>query len=259
MQVSPFVHIHPEAKIGKDVTIGPFVTIDKNVVIGDGCKIGSNVTILNGARIGTNVSVFPGAVISAIPQDLKFKGEDTTAEIGDNTVIRECVTINRGTAAKGKTVVGRNCLIMAYCHIAHDCVVHDNVIMSNVVQLAGEVEVDDFAIIGGGTLVHQFCHLGAHIMIQGGALINKDVPPFVKGAHEPLCYTGVNSIGLRRRGFESDKIREIQDIYRYLYLSGMNVSDAVKAIRNKVPQTRERDMILDFVANSQRGIIKGYI
>lgn len=259
MQISPFVHIHPDAKIGKDVTIGPFVTIDRNVTIGDGCKIGSNVTILEGARIGNNVTIFPGAVISAIPQDLKFRGEETTATIGDNTVIRECVTINRGTASKGTTSVGTGCLIMAYCHVAHDCVVHDHVIMSNGVQLAGEVEVDDYAIIGGGTLVHQFCHLGAHIMIQGGALINKDVPPFVKGAREPLCYTGVNSIGLRRRGFESDKIREIQDIYRYLYLSGLNVSDAVNAIRKKVPQTKERDMILDFVESSKRGIIKGYV
>lgn len=259
MQTSPFVNIHPDAKIGKDVVIGPFVTIDRNVVIGDGCKIGSNVTILDGARIGNNVTIFPGAVISAIPQDLKFRGEETTATIGDNTVIRECVTINRGTSSKGTTKVGRNCLIMAYCHVAHDCNVHDNVIMSNAVQLAGEVEVDDFAIIGGGTLVHQFCHLGAHIMIQGGALINKDVPPFVKGAREPLSYTGVNSIGLRRRNFDSDKIREIQDIYRYLYLSGLNVSDAVRAIRENVPQTPERDMILDFVESSKRGIIKGYV
>lgn len=259
MQVSQFVHIHPQAKIGKDVLIGPFVTIDKNVEIGDGCKIGSNVTILEGARIGNNVTIFPGAVISAIPQDLKFKGEDTIARIGDNTVIRECVTINRGTASKGLTTVGKNCLIMAYCHVAHDCNVHDHVIMSNAVQLAGEVEVDDYAIIGGGTLVHQFCHLGAHVMIQGGALINKDVPPFVKAAREPISYTGVNSVGLRRRDFSVEKIREIQDIYRYLYLSGMNVSDAVKTIRQKVPQTPERDEILNFVENSTRGIIKGYV
>lgn len=259
MQISPFVHINPDAKIGNDVEIGPFVTIDRNVVIGDGCKIGSNVTILEGARIGNNVTIFPGAIISAIPQDLKFRGEETTAVIGDNTVIRECATINRGTASKGSTIVGHNCLIMAYCHVAHDCHVHNHVIMSNAVQLAGEVEVDDFAIIGGGTLVHQFCRLGSHIMIQGGALINKDVPPFVKGAREPLCYTGVNSIGLRRRGFTNEKIREIQDIYRYLYLSGMNVSDAIQAIREKVPQTVERDTILDFVASSQRGIIKGYV
>lgn len=259
MQISDFVHINPDAKIGKDVVIGPFVTIDRNVEIGDGCKIGSNVTILEGARIGNNVTIFPGAVISAIPQDLKFKGEETVAVIGDNTIIRECVTINRGTVSKGATRVGKNCLIMAYCHIAHDCYVHDNVIMSNAVQLAGEVVVDDYAIIGGGTLVHQFCHLGSHIMIQGGALINKDVPPYVKGAREPLCYTGVNSIGLRRRGFDSEKIREIQDIYRYLYLSGMNVSDAVHTIREKLPQTHERDEILDFVEASQRGIIKGYV
>ena len=259
MQTSQFVHIHPDAKIGHNVTIGPFVTIDRNVEIGDGCQIGSNVTILEGARIGKNVKIFPGAVISAIPQDLKFHGEDTTAEIGDNTVIRECVTVNRGTDAKGKTVVGNNCLIMAYCHVAHDCVVHDHVILSNAVQLAGEVEVDDYAIVGGGTLVHQFCHLGAHIMIQGGALINKDVPPFVKGAREPLCYTGVNSIGLRRRGFSNEKIREIQEIYRRLYMSGMNVSDAVRAIRQSMSPTPELNEVLNFVESSQRGIIKGYV
>lgn len=258
MTKSPFVHINPEAKIGENVFIGPFVTIDRNVEIGDGCRIGSNVTILEGARIGRNVTIFPGAVISAIPQDLKFRGEETTAVIGDNTVIRECATINRGTASKGTTIVGHDCLIMAYCHVAHDCVVGNHVITSNATQLAGEVVVDDYAIIGGGTLVHQFCHLGAHVMIQGGALINKDVPPYVKAAREPISYAGVNSIGLRRRGFDSDTIREIQDIYRYLYLSGLNVTDAVARIREKLPATPERDQIIQFVLESKRGIIKGY-
>jgi len=258
MTKSPFVHINPEAKIGENVLIGPFVTIDRNVEIGDGCRIGSNVTILEGARIGRNVTIFPGAVISAIPQDLKFRGEETTAVIGDNTVIRECATINRGTASKGATIVGNDCLIMAYCHVAHDCVVGNHVITSNATQLAGEVIVDDYAIIGGGTLVHQFCHLGAHVMIQGGALINKDVPPYVKAAREPISYAGVNSIGLRRRGFDSDTIREIQDIYRYLYLSGLNVTDAVARIREKLPATTERDQIIRFVLESKRGIIKGY-
>lgn len=259
MKISPFVQISPEAQIGENVEIGPFTTIAGDVVIGDGCKIGPNVTIYDGARIGRNVTVFPGAVISAVPQDLKFKGERSTAVVGDNTVIRECVTLHRGTASKGTTKVGENCLIMAYCHIAHDCVVGDNVVMSNATQLAGEVIVDDFAIIGGGTLVHQFCHLGAHIMIQGGALINKDVPPFVKAAREPICYTGVNSVGLRRRGFESGKIREIQDIYRCLYLSGLNVTDAVARIRERLPESPEREEILNFVTHSQRGVIKGYI
>lgn len=255
----PLAYIHPAAKIASGVVIDPFVTIDCNVEIGEGTRIGSNVTILEGARIGKNCKIFPGAVIGAIPQDLKFRGEDTTAIIGDNTTIREFVTINRGTASKGKTVVGNNCLIMAYSHIAHDCVVGNNVIIANASQLAGEVVVDDYAIIGGGTLVHQFCHLGSHIMIQGGALVNKDIPPYVKAAREPICYAGVNSIGLRRRNFSSETIRDIQDIYRFLYLSGLNVTDAVARIEAELPATPERDEIILFVRNAKRGIIKGYL
>ncbi|MBD5241326.1 MAG: acyl-ACP--UDP-N-acetylglucosamine O-acyltransferase [Paramuribaculum sp.] len=255
----PLAYIHPAAKIDPSVIIDPFVTIEENVEIGAGTRIGSNVTIMAGARIGKNCTIFPGAVVSAVPQDLKFKGEDTVAIIGDNTVLRECVTINRGTAAKGKTVVGSNCLIMAYCHVAHDCVVGDNVIMSNATQLAGEVVVDNFAVIGGGTLVHQFCHIGPHVMVQGGALVNKDIPPFVKAAREPISYAGVNSIGLRRRGFSSETIREIQEIYRYLYLSGLNNSDAVERIEAELPATKERDEIILFVRNAKRGIIKGYV
>lgn len=255
----PLAYVHPAAKIHPSVVIDPFVTIDQNVEIGEGTRIGSNVTILEGARIGKNCTIFPGAVIGAIPQDLKFRGEETYAIIGDNTVLREYVTVNRGTASKGRTVVGNNCLIMAYSHIAHDCCVGNNIIISNATQLAGEVIVDDFAIIGGGTLVHQFCHLGSHIMIQGGALINKDVPPYVKAAREPISYAGINSIGLRRRNFSSDTIREIQDIYRYLYLSGLNVSDAVTRIEAELPATPERDEIIMFVRNSKRGIIKGYV
>ena len=254
----PLAYIHPAAKIASGVVIDPFVTIDCNVEIGEGTRIGSNVTILEGARIGKNCKIFPGAVIGAIPQDLKFQGEDTLAIIGDNTTLRECVTVNRGTASKGKTEVGSNCLIMAYSHVAHDCKVGDNVIISNATQLAGEVVVDNFAVIGGGTLVHQFCHLGAHVMIQGGALINKDVPPFVKAAREPISYAGVNSIGLRRRGFSSESIRDIQDIYRYLYLSGLNVTDAISRIEAELPATPERDEIILFVRNAKRGIIKGY-
>ena len=255
----PLAYIHPAAKIAPSVVIDPFVTIDANVEIGEGTRIGSNVTIMEGARIGKNCRIFPGAVIGAVPQDLKFRGEDTTAVVGDNTTIRECVTINRGTAAKGKTVVGSNCLLMAYSHIAHDCIVGDNVIVANSSQLAGEVIVDNFAIIGGGTLVHQFCHIGAHVMIQGGALINKDIPPYVKAAREPISYVGVNSIGLRRRNFSNEAIRAIQDIYRYLYLSRMNVSDALDAIEAELPATRERDEILLFIRNAKRGIIRGYV
>ena len=255
----PLAYIHPAAKIHPSVVIDPFVTIEQNVEIGEGTRIGSNVTILEGARIGKNCMIFPGAVISGIPQDLKFCGEETLAIIGDNTTIRECVTVNRGTASKGKTVVGSNCLIMAYSHVAHDCVVGDNVIISNATQIAGEVVVDNFAVIGGGTLIHQFCHIGPHVMIQGGALVNKDIPPYVKAAREPIAYAGVNSIGLRRRGFSNDTIREIQDIYRYLYLSGYNNSDAVERIEAELPATKERDEIILFVRNSKRGIIKGYV
>ncbi len=255
----PLAYIHPAAKIAPSVVIDPFVTIEQNVEIGEGTRIGSNVTIMEGARIGKNCTIFPGAVISGIPQDLKFRGEDTLAIIGDNTTIRECVTVNRGTAAKGKTVVGNNCLIMAYSHIAHDCVVGDNVIISNATQIAGEVVVDNFAVIGGGTLIHQFCHIGPHVMIQGGALVNKDIPPYVKAAREPIAYAGVNSIGLRRRGFTSEVIRDIQEIYRYLYLSGLNNTDAVERIEAELPATKERDEIILFVRNSKRGIIRGYV
>lgn len=241
------------------MVIDPFVSIDQNVEIGEGTHIGSNVTIMEGARIGKHCNIFPGAVISGIPQDLKFNGEETTAEIGDYTTIRECVTVNRGTASRGKTTVGSRCLIMAYSHIAHDCKIGDNVIMSNATQVAGEVVVDNFAVIGGGTLIHQFCHLGEHVMIQGGAHINKDIPPFVKAGRDPIAFTGINSIGLRRRNFNNDQIRDIQEIYRYLYLSRLNVSDAVDRIEAELPATPERDLIIEFIRNSKRGIVRGYV
>ncbi len=254
----PLAYVHPAAKIASNVVIDPFVTIDQNVVIGEGTRIGSNVTILEGARIGKNCTICSGAVISGVPQDLKFKGEETVAIIGDNTTIRECVTINRGTASKGKTVVGSNCLIMAYCHVAHDCVIGDNVIMSNSVQVAGEVVIDDNAVIGGGALIHQFTHIGAHVMLQGGSLVNKDIPPYIKAGRLPVSYAGINSIGLRRRGFTNEQISEIQEIYRYLYLSGLNNSDALDRIEAELPASKERDEIIMFVRNSKRGIIRGY-
>ena len=254
----PLAYIHPDAKISSSVVVDPFVTIDKNVEIGEGTWIGSNVTIMEGVRIGKNCKIFPGAVIGAIPQDLKFKGEETLAIIGDNTTLREYVTVNRGTAAKGKTVVGDNCLLMAYCHVAHDCVVGNNVIMSNSTQLAGEVVVDDFAILSGAVLVHQFSHIGSHVMIQGGSRVTKDVPPFVTAGRDPLSFAGVNSIVLRRRGYNNEQIRDIQDVYRYLYQSGMNTSHAVERITAELPATKERDEILLFIKNSPRGIIKGY-
>lgn len=254
----PLAYVHPAAKIASNVVIDPFVTIDQNVEIGEGTRIGSNVTILEGARIGKNCTICSGAVISGVPQDLKFKGEDSVAIIGDNTTIRECVTINRGTASKGKTVVGSNCLIMAYCHVAHDSVLGDNVIMSNSVQVACEVVIDDNAVIGGGALIHQFSHIGAHVMLQGGSLVNKDIPPYIKAGRLPVSYAGVNSIGLRRRGFTNEQISEIQEIYRYLYLSGLNNSDAVDRIEAELPASKERDEIIMFVRNSKRGIIRGY-
>ena len=252
-------YVHPAAKIASNVVIDPFVTIDQNVEIGEGTRIGSNVTILEGARIGKNCTICSGAVISGVPQDLKFRGEDSVAIIGDNTTIRECVTINRGTASKGKTVVGSNCLIMAHCHVAHDCVIGDNVIMSNATQVAGEVVIDNFAVIGGGALIHQFTHSGQHVMVQGGALVNKDIPPYVKAGRDPISYAGINSIGLRRRNFSNEQIREIQEIYRYLYLSGLNNSDAVERIEAELPASKERDEIILFVRNSKRGIIRGYV
>ena len=253
----PLAYIHPDAKIDPSVVIDPFVTIDRNVEIGAGTRISSNVTIMEGARIGKNCTIFPGAVVGAIPQDLKFMGEDTLAIIGDNTTLRECVTVNRGTASKGKTVVGNNCLIMAYSHVAHDCVVGDNVIIANASQIAGEVQIDDFAVIGGGTMVHQFCHIGPHVMVQGGALVNKDIPPYAKIGHTPIAFDGINTVGLRRRGFSDEAIAVIQEVYRCIYMSGMNTSDALKYIEENVAATPERDEILQFVHSSERGIVRG--
>ncbi|MDR0765651.1 MAG: acyl-ACP--UDP-N-acetylglucosamine O-acyltransferase [Odoribacteraceae bacterium] len=255
----PLAYVHPEATIADNVVIDPFVTIDKNVVIEAGTRIGSNATILEGARIGKNCNIFPGAVISAIPQDMKFRGEHSIAIIGDNTTIRECVTVNRGTAAKGTTRIGNSCLIMAYAHIAHDCTIGNNCIITNSSQLAGEVVVDDFAILGGMTAVHQFVRIGRHVMIQGGSLIGKDVPPYAKAGRFPLSYAGVNSIGLRRREFSNEKINEIQDIYRILFQSGLNNSDALERIEAEMPASKERDEIILFVRNSKRGIMKGYL
>ncbi len=254
----PLAYVHSESQVADNVVIEPFVTIDKDVVIGEGTRIGSNATILPGTRIGKNCRIFPGAVIGAVPQDLKFKGEYTTVEIGDNTTIRECVTVNRGTVARGKTKVGSNCLIMAYVHIAHDCIVGDNVILVNNVLLGGEVVIDDWAIIGGMSAIHQFVHVGPHVMVSGGSLVRKDVPPFIKAGREPLSYVGINSIGLRRRNFNNEKIREVQDIYRYIYQKGLNTTQAVEIIEAEMPASPERDEILLFVKDSKRGIIRGY-
>ncbi|MBP5687475.1 MAG: acyl-ACP--UDP-N-acetylglucosamine O-acyltransferase [Muribaculaceae bacterium] len=256
MNISPLACVSENALIGKDVTIGPFVTIDKNVVIGDGTIIDCNAVIHSGARIGNNCHIHSGAVVSDIPQDLKFKGEDSLAVIGDNTSIREFVTIHRGTASKGKTVIGNNCLIMAYCHVAHDCELGNNVIMSNQVQLAGEVVVGDFAVLGGGALVHQFTKIGKHVMLQGGSLVNKDLPPYIMAGRYPISYEGVNSVGLHRRGFSEDQINKIQQVYRVLYLSRLNNTEALAKVIAEVPQSPERDEIVNFVKTSKRGIVR---
>ena len=254
----PLAYIHPQAKIAKNVVIEPFVTIENNVEIGDGTWIGPNVTIMEGARIGKNCRVFPGAVIGAIPQDLKFNGEDSLAIIGDNVTIRECVTINRGTEDRNKTIIGNNALLMAYVHIAHDCSIGDNAILANSTNLGGHVDIDEFAILGGGTLVHQFCHIGKHVMLSGGALVNKDIPPYVKAGRDPISYIGINSIGLRRRKYTSEKIQEIQELYRIIYLKGMNNSQAINYIEAEVKVSKDRDEIISFIQDSKRGIMKGY-
>ncbi|MCD4730486.1 MAG: acyl-ACP--UDP-N-acetylglucosamine O-acyltransferase [Bacteroidales bacterium] len=254
----PLAYVHPQARIAKNAVIEPFVNIERNVEIGEGTWIGSNVTIMEGVRIGNNCKIFPGAVIGAIPQDLKYAGEDTTVEIGDNATIREFVTINRGTKASWKTVIGKNCLLMAYVHVAHDCFIADNVILANAVNLAGHISINKNAIVGGLTAVHQFVKIGSHVIISGGSLVRKDVPPFTKAAREPLSYAGVNSIGLRRHGFSNEKINEIQDIYRYIYIKGFNVSQAVSYIEANMASSPERDEILLFIAKSTRGIMKGY-
>lgn len=251
-------YIDPQAKLAKNVVVEPFVTIEKNVEIGSGTWIGSNVTIMEGARIGENCEIFPGAVISAIPQDLKFEGEESLAIIGDNTIIRECATINRATKATGKTIVGKNCLIMAYAHIAHDCVIGNNAIVVNNVAMGGHVEIGEHAIIGGLTAVHQFIKIGKHCMVSGGSLVRKDIPPYVKAGREPLSFIGINSIGLRRKKFSESEITEIQDIYRILYQKGNNNTQAINKIEIDFKVSEIRDEIIAFVRGSGRGIMRGY-
>ena len=255
---NPLSHIHPGSRIAKNVVVEPFTTIENNVTIGEGTWIGSNVTVMSGARIGKNCSIFPGSVISAVPQDMKFNGEETLVHIGDNTIIRECVTVNRGTADRNKTVIGKNCLIMAYCHIAHDCIVGDNSIFSNNSTLAGHVTVGSYVILAGMVAVHQFCSIGNHAFVAGGSLVRKDIPPYVKAAREPVSYVGINSVGLRRRGFDNKIIMEIQSIYRTLYQKKYNNTQAVNIMEAEMEATKERDEIILFIKNSQRGIMKGY-
>jgi UDP-N-acetylglucosamine acyltransferase len=255
--ISKSAFVHQDAKLGENVTVDPFAYIAGNVTIGDGTWVGPNATIMDGARIGKNCRIFPTAVVSGIPQDLKFRGEDSTAEIGDRTTVREGATVNRGTASVGKTIVGENCLLMAYSHIGHDCNVGNNCIIGNATGLAGEVKVDDWAILSAGTLVHQFTHIGAHVMIGGGSKVRIDVPPFIKADRDPLCYLGLNTVGLTRRGFEKERIDEIHNIYRAIYQSKMNVSQALEFIEKEFKPSPDRDYILEFIGKSERGIIRG--
>ena len=254
--ISPLAYIHPEAKIGENVEIAPFVFIDKNVVIGDNNKIMANANILYGSRIGNGNTIFPGAVIGAIPQDLKFRGEESTAEIGDNNLIRENVTINRGTAAKGRTIVGNNNLLMEGVHVAHDALVGNGCIIGNSTKMAGEIVIDDNAIVSANVLMHQFCHVGSHVMIQGGCRFSKDIPPYIIAGREPIAYSGINIVGLRRRGFSNELIENIHNTYRIIYNSGKNVSDALQQVREEVPMTPEIEYIVSFIENSGRGIIR---
>ncbi len=257
--IHPLTYVHPDAKIAPNVKIDPFTTIHKNVEIGEGTWIGSNVTIMEGARIGKNVRIFPSSVISAIPQDLKYKGEDTITVIGDNTTIRECVTINRGTSDRNATIIGTNCLIMAYTHIAHDCQIGNHCIFSNNTTLAGHIIIGDCVVLAGLTAIQQFVRIGSHAFVTGGSLVRKDIPPYVKAAREPLSYVGVNSVGLKRRGYSIEKINHILDIYRILFVRGYNVSKALSIIETEIPVSDERDEIITFVRETGRGIMKGYI
>ncbi len=257
MSISNLAYVDPRAKIGKDCVVEPFAYVAGDVTVGDGCWIGPHAVLLDGAELGKGCRVFPGAVVGAIPQDLKFKGEITKAIVGANTTIRECATVNRGTASKGETIVGDDCLIMAYAHVAHDCVLHDNVILGNATQIAGEVEIDDYAILSGGTLVHQFCRIGCHVMVQGGSRVTKDVPPYVLAGRDPLAFAGLNLVGLRRRGLPIERIQELQEAYRLLYREGLNVAQAVERIEQEMVPSAELNVLMNFVANSKRGIIRG--
>jgi len=255
-QIHPLAYVHPEAQLGDYNIIGPFCYIDRDVVIGDNNVFQNSVTINQGARIGNGNEVFPGASLSTKPQDLKFKGEVTTCQIGDNNSIRENVTISRGTASKGTTIVGSNNLLMENMHIAHDCVVGNGCIIGNSTKFAGEVVVDDFAIISAVVLCHQFCHIGSYVMIQGGSRFSQDIPPYIIAGKEPIRYAGINLIGLRRRGFSAETIQNIHEAYRIIYQGNLTRADAIRQIKEVLPQTPEIQYIIDFVENSQRGIIK---
>jgi len=256
--IHPLTYVHPEAKIGNNVNIDAFAVIHKDVEIGDNTWIASHATIMDGARIGKNCKIFPGAVISAVPQDLKFNNEKTLAIIGDNCTIRECVTFNRGTTDREMTKLGNNCLLMAYSHVAHDCIIGDNCIFSNNTTLAGHVTIGDNAVLAGLVAVQQFVNIGSYAFVTGGTMVRKDVPPYTKAAREPISYVGVNSVGLKRKGYSTEKINHILDIYRILYVRGYNMAKAIRIIEAEIPVSDERDEILTFIRESARGIMRGY-
>ncbi|MEJ6505868.1 MAG: acyl-ACP--UDP-N-acetylglucosamine O-acyltransferase [Crocinitomicaceae bacterium] len=259
MNISPLASVHPKAELGEDISIDPFAHIHEDVIIGEGTKIHSNVVLYPGTRIGKNCEIFPGAVIGVIPQDLKFGGEYTIVEIGDHTVIRECVTIHRGTNDKMATKIGSHCLLMTYVHIAHDCTIGDHVILASYTGLSGHVQIDDYAILEGKVAAQQFTHIGKHTFIGGASLIRKNIPPYIKAAREPLTFAGVNSVGLRRRGFSEKTVREIEDLYRILYIQNSNISKGIEAIKQNIPESAVRNEILDFISTSDKGVIRGMI
>lgn len=255
--MSVTANIHANAKIGKGTVIEPFATVGDNVIIGQDCWIGPNAVIMPGSRIGNNVRIFPGAVIGGVPQDLKYEGEETLVEIGDNTTIREYVTINRGTADRLTTKVGKDCLLMAYVHVAHDCLIGDNCVIANAVNIAGHVQLGDYVILEGTVAIQQFVQIGAHAFVAGGSLVRKNVPPFIKAAREPLSYAGVNSIGLKRRGFSDQIILQIEDLYRVIYVHNTNITKAIKVAELEIPESKEKKEILEFIRSSDKGIIRG--
>ncbi|MDR0938617.1 MAG: acyl-ACP--UDP-N-acetylglucosamine O-acyltransferase [Mediterranea sp.] len=254
--ISPLAYVHPEARIGENVEIAPFVYIDRNVVIGDNNTIMAGASILYGSRLGNGNTIFPGAVIGGIPQDLKFHGEESTAEIGDNNTIRENVTINRGTAAKGQTIVGNNNLLMEGAHVAHDILIGNHCIIGNSTKMAGEVVIDDNAIVSANVLMHQFCRVGGYVMIQGGCRFSKDIPPYIIAGREPIAFSGINIIGLRRHGFANEVIENIHNAYRVIYQGNLNTTDALKKVEDEFEKTPEIGYIIDFIRASERGIIK---
>jgi UDP-N-acetylglucosamine acyltransferase len=257
--ISSLASVSKDAQIGQNVRIDPFAVIYEDVIIGNGTRIHSNVALYPGTRIGEDCEVFPGAVLGVIPQDLKFDNEYTTVEIGNNTKIRECVTIHRGTSDKMKTAIGDNCLLMTYVHVAHDCQIGNNVILASYTGLSGHVIIDDYAILEGKVAAQQFAHIGKHAFIGGASLIRKDVPPYIKAAREPLTFAGVNSVGLRRRGYSDEQVREIEDIYRAIYVQNSNLSKGVEAVLQTMDKTPLRDEIIGFIQGSDKGVIRGMI